>query len=235
MVETLVDLAAQPAHMDVDHVGLGVEVVAPDMLQQHRARHHLARVAHEVGQQVELTRLQGDLAAGTPHRAGEQIQLQVREAETRLAGCIARAPEQRFKPRQELGEGEGLGQIVVAAGPEPLHPVVHLGERAQDQHRRAPALASQRLDQRKPVQPRQHAVDHECVEAVVEREREPVRPVMDELDHVAALGQALLQVAGGLDIVFDDQHVHGCNLGRPRAAIKGLKRLCAGQQLSCRP
>ena len=47
--------------------------------------------------------------------------------------------------------------------------------------------------------------------AVVEREREPVRPVVDELDHMAALAQALLQVAGGLDVVFDDQHVHGCN------------------------
>ena len=103
--------------MDVDHVGLGVEVIAPDVLQKHRARHHLARVAHEVGQQVELARLQGDLATGPPHRAGKQIQLQIGEAEACPALRIACAPEQGFQPRQELGEGEGLGEIIVAAGP----------------------------------------------------------------------------------------------------------------------
>ena len=126
------------------------------------------------------------------------------------------------QPRQQLGEGEGLGQVVVAAGPEPVDPVVHLGERAEDEHRRAPALAAQRLNQREAVEARQHAVDHERVEAVVQREREPVCPVVDELDHVAALAQALLQITGGFDVVFDDQHVHGRNLGRSGAAIKGL-------------
>ena len=30
--ETLVDLAAQPRNMDVDHVGLGIEVVLVDVL-----------------------------------------------------------------------------------------------------------------------------------------------------------------------------------------------------------
>src|SRR5688572_12547603 len=40
----LVDLAAQARHVDVDDIGLGVEVVVPDVLEQHGARHHLARV-----------------------------------------------------------------------------------------------------------------------------------------------------------------------------------------------
>ena len=179
MSKPLFDLAAQPAHVDVDHVGLRVEVIAPDVLEQHRARDHLAGVAHEVGEQGELPRLQGDLAARAAHHPGEQVDLEVREAEARLAGAAAGPPRQRFEPRQQLGEGEGLGQIVVAAGPEPFHAVVHLGERTQDEHRRAPALAPQRLDQREAVEARQHAVDHEGIEAIVQREREPVGPVVD--------------------------------------------------------
>ena len=180
-------------------------------------------VAHEIGEQCELAGLQNDLAPRAPHCAGEQVDLQIGEAEAGLAAGAVGAPEQRLQPRQQLGEGEGLGQVVVAAGPEPVDPVVHLGERAEDEHRRASALAAQRLNQREAVEARQHAVDHKRVEAVVQREREPVRPVVDELDHVAALAQALLQIAGGLDVVFDDQHVHGRNLGRSGAAIKGLK------------
>ena len=41
-----------------------------------------------------------------------------------VAACAA--PRQRLDPRQQLGEGERLGQVVVAARLEAAHPVVHL-------------------------------------------------------------------------------------------------------------
>ena len=47
-VEVPVDLGAQAAHVDVDHVGLGIEVVVPYVLQQHGAGDDLAGVAHQI-------------------------------------------------------------------------------------------------------------------------------------------------------------------------------------------
>ena len=50
--------------MDVDHVGLRVEAVVPDLLEEHGAGHHLARVAQQHLEDLELARLQ--LEAGRP-------------------------------------------------------------------------------------------------------------------------------------------------------------------------
>src|SRR3569623_326838 len=47
----LVDLAAQAGHVDVDHVGLRVEMVVPDVLEQHGAGHDLAGVLHQIFEQ----------------------------------------------------------------------------------------------------------------------------------------------------------------------------------------
>ena len=53
----LVDLLTQTADVDVDDIRLRIEVVIPHLLQQHRPRHHLAGMAHQVLQQAEFTRL----------------------------------------------------------------------------------------------------------------------------------------------------------------------------------
>ena len=58
VLEALVDLGAQAADMHVDDIGLRVEMIVPDVLQQHGARHHLAGVLHQIFEQAELARLQ---------------------------------------------------------------------------------------------------------------------------------------------------------------------------------
>src|SRR5579864_368914 len=53
-VERLVDLVTQPAHQHVHDVGLRVEVVRPDVREDHGLGDHLAGVAHEVFEEREL-------------------------------------------------------------------------------------------------------------------------------------------------------------------------------------
>src|SRR6186713_3334359 len=62
-VEALVDLRSQPRDMHVNNVGLRVEVIVPNMLEQHGAGHHLAGVLHQEFEQAELARLKHDLGA----------------------------------------------------------------------------------------------------------------------------------------------------------------------------
>src|SRR3954463_16216870 len=64
-----IDFAAQPMHQHIDHVGLRVEAVVEDMLEDHRFRHWPIRVAHHVFDQSEFTRLQLDFLAAAPHLA----------------------------------------------------------------------------------------------------------------------------------------------------------------------
>ena len=110
-------------------------MIVPDALQQHGAGHHLAGVAHQVFQQAELARLQVDLLPGALHLARQQVELEVLDHQLGHRALALAAPGQRLDPRQQLGEGEGLGQVVVAARLQAVHPLIDLGQRRQDQHR----------------------------------------------------------------------------------------------------
>ena len=63
-------LPPQAADVHVDDVGLGVEVVAPHLLEQHGPGDHLPGVPHEVLQQLELPRLERDGPALRARRRG---------------------------------------------------------------------------------------------------------------------------------------------------------------------
>ena len=69
-LESLVDLGAQARDMDVDDIGLRVEVIVPDILEQHGAGHDMAGIAHEIFEQLEFARLQQDRLARRASRCG---------------------------------------------------------------------------------------------------------------------------------------------------------------------
>src|SRR5690606_26531182 len=59
-------LLAQATDEHLDRIGIAVEILVVQMLDQFRARHHLAHVVHEVGEQPEFVRgqLQGRAVDG---------------------------------------------------------------------------------------------------------------------------------------------------------------------------
>src|ERR1700693_1883 len=69
----LVHLVPQPAHVNVDEVGLGHELVVPDLFQQHGARQHLVFAAHHVFQQAKFARQQINHSLATPGGALDEI------------------------------------------------------------------------------------------------------------------------------------------------------------------
>src|SRR5436305_11323811 len=73
LVETLVDLGSEPRDMDVDDVGLRVEMIVPDILEQHRAGDDVAGIAHQIFKQLEFARLERDRLAGAADGAGQEV------------------------------------------------------------------------------------------------------------------------------------------------------------------
>src|SRR5471032_2352097 len=94
LVEALVDLATQPADVRLDDVGLGIEMEIPDFLQQHRARHDLARMPHQVLEDLELLGQELDALAGARHATRQKIDVQVANSQVR-----------RLDDRWTAGEG----------------------------------------------------------------------------------------------------------------------------------
>src|SRR5277367_273090 len=146
-VEIAIDLGAQARHVHIDHIGLRIEVIVPDMFEQHGTRNHLAGVLHQIFEQPEFARLQNDLLGPTRDFVRQPVKRQVGDPEDcLLRRTLGAAARQRLDSGQKLGERVRLRQIVVAAGAQPLDPVVDLAERREDQDRRLVFLLAKGAD-----------------------------------------------------------------------------------------
>src|ERR1043166_929635 len=73
----IVDLAPHAPDVHVDDVGGRIEMQVPYLLKQHRPRHHLALIAHQVFKNLKFPRQQVDLAAAAGGGARNQIELEI--------------------------------------------------------------------------------------------------------------------------------------------------------------
>jgi hypothetical protein len=200
-----VDLAAQAADVHVDDVGAGIEVVAPDLLEDHRAREHVARVAHEGFEQAEFDRQQFEFDLAATRDARDEVETQVTDFERRLARDVGTATQQRIDARGHFLGCERLGEVVVAARAQAAHARVDVAERGNHQHRRAHARAAQFGDEFEPVHAGQHAVERDRVVAAGERTFEARASVADAFDLVAGRAQFQRDLARGDGVVFDGE------------------------------
>src|SRR5271170_5459066 len=83
-VEIAIDLRPQARHVDVDHIGLRIEMIVPNVLEQHGAGHHLARVLHQILEQPEFARLEHNLFCAAADLVREPVKHQIGDSEHRL-------------------------------------------------------------------------------------------------------------------------------------------------------
>src|SRR6185312_2011224 len=222
----LVDLAAQPGHVDVDHVGLRIEVVVPDIFEQHGAGHHLAGILHQIFEQAELARLQQNTLAAALDLARQPVEAQIADLVAGRGFRWTRAPKEHLDAGEQLGEGIGLDEIVVATGPQAGDAVVDFAERRKNENGSLVALAAKRLDDGETVAPGQHAVDDQHVVVHAGGHGVAGFTVGGVMRHMSGFIQRLDQVAGRLAIVLDQKDLHdadpnirfaACNKARPRS------------------
>src|SRR6516164_202247 len=104
----VVDLAPHAPDVNVDDVGRGIEMQIPDVLEQHRSRHDLALIAHQIFEDLKFARQQLDLAPATVRRARDQIELQIADAQQGLLDDGRAAPGESLDSREQLRKGERL-------------------------------------------------------------------------------------------------------------------------------
>src|SRR4051794_8072686 len=73
LLESLVELSAQPADVNVDDVGPRIEMIVPDLLEKHRPGDDAALVPGEIFEQQIFARLEVELLARALYRPGERI------------------------------------------------------------------------------------------------------------------------------------------------------------------
>jgi hypothetical protein len=112
------------------------------------------------------------------------------ERDFRIDGLCAAM--QRVKAREQLAEGERLGQIIIAAAAQPPDAVIDLRQSAQNQYGSALARFAQHLDDGETVDiPRQHAIHDDHIVGLARGEEHAVAAVARVIRGMTGLLQAL--------------------------------------------
>src|ERR1700730_9382063 len=128
------ELLANAADEHLDGVGIAVEILIVEMLDQFGARYHAARMVHQVRQQPVLMR--GELDRRATHRNPPGTAVEPHWPAQKLAlGVADRTAQQRPNARQHLFKMERLWHIVVGARIETLHLVAPAVARGEQQER----------------------------------------------------------------------------------------------------
>src|SRR6185437_14500109 len=142
-----VDLAPQSSNVHINDVGAWVEVIVPNLLEEHRPSHHLAVMSHQVLEELEFARLQVEPAAPAADLARKEIDLEV--TDTHHGGAwLGRAAQQCIDACAKLHEGKGFDEVVVPAPPQAADSVLDFPQCAQEQHWRCHAVVAQPLNDR---------------------------------------------------------------------------------------
>lgn len=135
-----------------------------------------------------------------------------------LADVGGAAPQQRAHAREQLGEPEGLGDVVVGTGIEADHCVHFVGARGQDQHREAVPFGTQPPAHLQAVHPGQTEVEDEQVHPALRGAFESAWAVLAHLDLVALSAQRTRERFGDGCVVLGEQYAgHDLDVTEPWA------------------
>ncbi len=207
-IEWLVDLGAQAAHMGFDDGGVGFEIEIPDPFQQHRARDHPARVAHQDFQHREFFGMKFDQFALPGGRARQKIKMQVMHVKRIGIRCIVLAAGDGCDPGQKFGKVERFDQIVVAPRRQPFDAIIDLTHRGQEQYRQILSRSPQRPQHRKTIHPGHHPIQDGHVAIVVKTIAKRIAAIGHMIDAMAVFDQTGRDVFGHLQIIFGQKDFH---------------------------
>ena len=218
------ELGPQPADRRLDRGGERVGRFVPDPLQQFLGGDHPVPGREQALQQRELLRAEIKAPPGTERHPAARVERHVAALERggqRRGGAAAKSAD----ARGQLGEVERLGQVVVGAQPEAVHPVLDRAGRGQHQDPARRPVGRQPPAYLVAVHSGQVPVQHHDVIAGDGQMLERVVPVENDVD-----GHALAAKPGpdrlGQDLeVFNYQHSHDLFMILPRRAAARLRDL----------
>ena len=201
------ELLAQVADVDVDDVRAGVEVEAPDLVEELFAGEHLAGVHHQGLGEGELAGGELELALADGGAAGAYVEADAAGLEDVVSGgaAVGGGAEPEPDPGEQLGEAERLGHVVVGAALERGDRVGDRVARGEDDDRELRALGPELVEHLEAVDPGQADVEHHQVELAAEGVVEPLPSVGDRGGAVAVGRKSLRDERRDARLVLDDQ------------------------------
>ena len=203
-----IDFVPEIIDIDVDDVREGVKIKVPHVLGNHRAREHASRVSHHVFQQRVFLRGQVDpLPAARDFMAGGvQDEIVDLQNTRRVAGS---STQQGPCPGDQFFNGKGFGEIVVRAGIQPFHALVHSRASGQNEDRGGHLGVSYGFQDVDAGQAGQHEIEDDQVIVDFRGQVSTLNAVGAYVHRVTFFFQRAANERGDFGFVFDDQDTHG--------------------------
>src|SRR6516165_5064243 len=220
----LPELPAEPAHGDRDGGGEWVGVLVPGLFEEVFGAEHGVVGPHERFEDRELLGGQVEVPPTAAGGVPQGIEFDAGRAEDPGPGGGLAAGECPDSEHQ-LGEVEGLGQVVVSAEAEAADPVVGGTGRGQHEYHDGLAALGDHPADRVTVHPGQVAVEDDDVIGVDVELGRRVPAFVRHINGHAVIPQALGDAIGQALCVLDDQHPHaGARRGTGAPASAGTAR-----------
>jgi hypothetical protein len=192
----------------VDDVGQALEALVPDVLDDHGAGEHAARMGGEVFEERVLLRGELDGFAGALHIVREAVHLEIADTQdTRTAH--GPAAQQCFHADEQFGEGEWLGEVVIGASLEVLHLFFCGITGCQDENRNLLVLTPDPAQDFGAAQDRQHEIENDEVVVIGVGQGPTGLAVGGYVDRIALRLQRPLDEVAEFLLVFYEQYSHG--------------------------
>src|SRR5215207_2718244 len=222
----LVDLLPQTPDIDLDDIGIAVEIVGPNPVKDRHLRDHEPGATDEVLEYRELACGTPDFRTAAQTAVPGRVKAQVAHLDRRW-NTYGSPAKQGTEMGNEHRKGERLGQVVVGAGVECPGFVELAVLCCQYQNRGPVAMVAQLLADLEPTAPGKHQVQDERVVVVLGGPPQPVASVEGDLDREALVVQSPFHDRCDLAVVLDQQDLHSRpSLSRRDATTSPMSALC---------
>ncbi len=161
----------------------------------------------QVDKQLKLGRRKLHRAPIPRDSAREQVHLEIRAAQS-AARQLGGRSQLGAHPCDELGEREGLHEVVDRPRIKAHHAILDLAARAQHDHRQARLLPAHRRHDLEAPTAREHQIEHDRIEATPQRQALAVDAVERHLDTEALRLKAPANKVDDPRLILDEQN--GC-------------------------
>ena len=179
------------------------------MLDNLLARQHLPGMAHQEVEQRELLGAQGNGPPPAPHTVARHVEHEVGHVQLALPARFGRATRQRAHAGQQLGEREGLTQVIVGPGIEAADAILHLIAGREHEHGGAEAGRAQAPADLQPIQVGQTEVQKDQIVAPAQRRRQARLALRRDIHHMPVSLQGAPQQPTEPLLILHHQDVHG--------------------------
>lgn len=217
-VKPTLELVAQIIDVDVQHIAALIRDFAPDLLKDEAAIEDLARVIHQVRQQGALARRQLMRQFSAPHRAPNQIQLDIEKAQ-QMRMRPARPAQQGGDSRRQLRDRKRLAQVVIRSALQTRHAVLDPVLHRQHEHGERAAGAAQFGGELQPASVGQADVQHNEFQRLMLKDAPGFRERLRGADRELVVIQPLDHETTDERVVIDDQHP-GARVGSRGMSLK---------------